>query len=85
MTGYIGGQYGDYRNFDFLATSLLRLNGEEELAQLKSKSNRDSSLYKINEIDLFVKYQLITYFVLFILLPLLIILSGVIFNVSKKR
>nr|MCR5188364.1 Gldg family protein [Treponema sp.] len=85
MTGYIGGQYGDYRNFDFLATSLLRLNGEEELAQLKSKANRDASLYKVNDIEIFVKYQLITYLVLFILMPLLILISGVIINVSKKR
>lgn len=85
MAGYIGGQYGDYRNFDFLASCLLRLNGEEELAQLKSKSNRDSSLYKINDLEQFTKYQLITYLLLFIILPLIILISGVIINVGKKR
>jgi len=85
MTGYIGGDYGDYRNFDFLTTSLLKLNGEEELALLNSKSVRDTSLYKVSDIMQLVRYQLITYLVLFVLIPLLIIISGVLINVSKKR
>lgn len=38
MNEYIGGEYGDYRNFDFLVNSLLKLNGETELAELQSKS-----------------------------------------------
>lgn len=85
MTGYIGGQNGDYRNFEFLTTSLLKLNGEEELAELNSRGSRDSSLYKVTDSLSFVRYQLITYLILYVLIPLAILIFGVIYNVGKNR
>lgn len=42
MNEYIGGDYGDYRNFDFLINSLLKLNNEDDLAELQSKSYKTS-------------------------------------------
>lgn len=38
MNEYIGGEYGDYRNFDYMVYLLLQLNGEEELAKLQYMS-----------------------------------------------
>lgn len=35
MNEYIGGEYGDYRNFDLLVNMLLKLNDENELAELQ--------------------------------------------------
>ncbi len=85
MTGYIGGDYGDYRNFEFLTTSLLKLNGENDLAELNSRASRDSSLYKVTDLLQFAKLQMITILCLFIIIPLFIIAGGIIFNVSKKK
>ena len=84
MTGYIGGDYGDYRNYDFLTSELLLLNNEEELAKIHSKNLRDNSLYKISDMSSFVKYQLITYAFIFLVIPLLIILTGVLVWIRKK-
>jgi len=85
MNQYIGGEYGDYRNFDFLTTTLLKLNNEIELAELQSKSNRDTSFYKITDVNQFALYRLIVYLICFILLPVLIIISGFIFYAVQKR
>jgi len=84
MTGYIGGDNGDYRNFEFLTNCLLKLNGEEELALLQSKTARDTSLYKITDADKFNSLRLLSLILLFILLPLSIIAAGVILNVKNK-
>jgi len=83
MTGYIGGDNGDYRNFEFLTNALLKLNGEEELAALQSRTNRDTSLYKITDLVQLNTLRLVTFIFLFIILPLVIIAAGVILNVKK--
>lgn len=85
MTGYIGGQNGDYRNFEFLTNALLKLNGEEELAALQSRTSRDTSLYKVNDAIQFNTLRLITYIILFVILPLMVISVGVILNVRKSK
>ena len=85
MNGYIGGYNGDYRNFEFLTNALLKLNGEEELAALQSRANRDTSLYKVNDIVLFNTLRLTTFIILFVILPLLLIALGVILNVLHKK
>lgn len=85
MTGYIGGETGDYRNFEFLTNSLLKLNGEEELAALQSRTTRDTSLYKVTDIVQFNTLRLITFIVLFVILPLSILAAGVILNVRKEK
>lgn len=85
MNEYIGGEYGDYRNFEFLTTSLLKLNNEEELAQLQAKTTRDTSFYKISNIEQLNSYRLIVLLISFVIIPLIIIIAGVFFNVLKKR
>ena len=70
MTGYIGGDFGDYRNFEFISNCILNLNGEEELASLQAKTTRDTSLYKISDHTQLLKLELSAYLLIFILLPL---------------
>lgn len=85
MNGYIGGDSGDYRNFEFLTNCLLKLNGEEELAALQSRTSRDTSLFKVTDGYQFNTLRLITYIILFIIIPLIIIAAGVILNVKKQK
>jgi ABC-type uncharacterized transport system involved in gliding motility auxiliary subunit len=80
MIGYIGGEYDDYRNFDFLTNCLLKLNGEEPLAELQNRTTRDTSLFKITDEKSFINIQRITYSFLFIFLPILILLFAIIIN-----
>lgn len=70
MTGYIGGEFGDYRNFEFLGNCFLNLAGETELAKLQSKTTKDTSLYKINDMTQFAKLALLVYIMIFVVLPL---------------
>ena len=85
MTSYIGGETGDYRNFEVLTNALLKINGEEELSQIHSKISRDTSLYKVSSnLDLESKKKL-TYLLLFLLYPLLILICGVMQNVKIKK
>ena len=83
MNGYIGGDSGDYRNFEFLTNALLKLNGEEELAALQSRTTRDTSLFKITDAVQFNTLRLITFIILFAIIPLLLIAVGVILNVKR--
>ena len=85
MNGYIGGESGDYRNFEFLTNALLKLNGEEELAALQSRSSRDTSHYKVTDIVSFSTMRLVTYIILFVIVPFSIIAVGVILNVRKEK
>lgn len=84
MTGYIGGDYGDYRNFDFLTDELLKLSGNEDLMKIHSKSIADTSLYKITDNVQFVKCEFITLISLIFVIPLLIILLGVFLWIKRK-
>lgn len=85
MNGYIGGDTGDYRNFEFLTNALLKLNGEEELAALQSRTSRDTSLYKVTDIVQLQALRLVTFIIIFMILPLLLIALGVILNVKRKK
>ena len=80
LNGYIGGDNGDYRFFEFLTNVLLKLNGEEELAALQSRTTRDTSLYKVTDMVQFNTLRLVTFIILFVILPLLLIAAGVIFK-----
>ncbi len=75
MTGYIGGDFGDYRNFEFLSNCILNLQGESELAALQSKTTRDTSLYKVSDLEQFKKLQTRVYIIAFIIIPL--VLAGI--------
>lgn len=85
MNGYIGGDTGDYRNFEFLTNALLKLNGEEELAALQSRTSRDTSLYKVTDLVQLNTLRLVTFIILFVILPLLLIALGVILNVKREK
>lgn len=84
MNEYIGGEYGDYRNYDFLVNALLKLNGEIELAAMQENMGSDKSLYKINLSDgaSLVRIVLITYLIMFVIIPLVLI---VMFILVKKE
>ncbi|WP_407429371.1 Gldg family protein, partial [Treponema sp.] len=74
MTGFISGESsGDFRNYDFLTSQLLKLRGEEELASLMEKYSESASLYKLTDENAFLKMKNFTVFVTFVLLPLIII------------
>ena len=85
MNGYIGGDTGDYRNFEFLTNALLKLNGEEELAALQSRTSRDTSLYKVTDAEQLNSLRILTFILLFAVLPLLLIAIGVILNVKRQK
>ena len=85
MNGYIGGKYGDYRNYDFVTKTLLELNGETELAQLQSRALVDKSLSKISDGKIINQKKTSSYITLFGLIPLFVIVVGVIFNVRKQK
>ena len=74
MTGYIGGDFGDYRNFEFISNCLLNLAGESELAQLQSKTTRDTSLYKVTDELQFLKLRLLVFIMIFVVIPLILVL-----------
>ena len=85
MNGYIGGRYGDYRNYDFVTKTLLELNGEKELAELQSRSLVDKTLSKISDGSVIQQKKTSSYIMLFGLIPAFVIVIGVIFNVRKNK
>ena len=85
MIGYNGGERGDYRNFNFMTNTLLKLNGEEELAELQGRSLKDNSLYKISDTQTFIATSSHTLLVLFLLIPLLVLVIGILIKVLRNR
>lgn len=76
MTGFNSIETMDYRNFDLITNILLKLNGEEELADLQSKISEDTSLYKISDLESFLDKEIFTFIYECLLLPLLIIVTN---------
>lgn len=86
MTGYNNSDdYGDYRNFDFLSNVLLRLNGEEELAELQSRIFRDTSLYKINDAEQFTVRKNAVLIILCGVIPFIIFICWIVILISRRR
>ena len=83
MQQYLG-QENDFRNFNLLTNLLLTLNNEEDLAQLHSKLQRNTSLYKISDIIQLNKNRQLLFIVIFGLIPLLILITGI-FVFKKVR
>ena len=83
MLGYIGNDSNPLRNLDFMLTSLLKLNGEKEIASLKEKSFSQNlqSFYKVKDESDFIRAKNIILFYSFLLVPVMFI---VLFFVSKK-
>lgn len=75
----------DYRNFDFLTNCLLKLNKEEELGELQSKTTFDNSFYKISTTEQFNEYRNLIYFIFFLLLPAICLLTAVLIQFIHKR
>lgn len=84
MNEYIGGEYGDYRNFDYLTTLLLQLNNEYELSALQSRNSRDNTLYKIKDINQLQIIQKITYIWFIAIIPLLLLILYLIVGRMKN-
>lgn len=84
-TNYISGAAGDFRNFDVISNALLKLNGEEELASIQSKTSRDVSLHKVLDNSDFARKKNFTYLILFFVLPCAILIFGVLQNVKFKK
>lgn len=85
MNGYTGNDTGDFRNFSFLTNALLKLNGEEELAKLQSKTTRDTTLYKIQDQNELLKLKTLVFIILFAVIPLIIIAGGFVAFFKTKK
>ena len=73
MTAFTASEPGaDFRNYDFLALTVLRLRGDDELAALLDKAGANTTLWKTADPETFAAARSRTLFVLFVLLPLLI-------------
>ncbi|MDE7391685.1 MAG: GldG family protein [Treponemataceae bacterium] len=73
MTAFTASEQGaDFRNYDFLALTVLRLRGDDALAALLDKAGANTTLWKTADPETFAAARNWTLFVLFVLLPLLI-------------
>jgi len=85
MNGYIGGEYGDYRNYELITNILYNLNNESELSQIKSKLQVDESLFKISNTTDFLHCLKLSNLILFVIIPLCILLIGIVLWILKKK
>lgn len=85
MNGYAAGENGDYRNFEFLVYETLKSNEMSELAELQSKTTRNTTLYKINETETFIRMKNITLILVYGLIPLLLAALCTALNLIKRR
>lgn len=81
-----GGEAGDFRNLHFLGTELLRLNGENDLAELKNSfGSSDAGLYKITSTDEAASAIRKTLAIQFLLMPLAILSAMALFFVARNH
>ena len=88
MQNYSANEAGaDFSNFDFIANSILKLSGENELAKLHQKHSENYNSLKFSDSQVFQKAVIISLLVLFIIIPAVQILTFVSFIVlqTKKR
>ena len=86
MTGFTStSEQGDFRNYDWTAGILLKLRGEEKIAQLMQKTSANNSLYKIVDEDTFLKTKKIVLTLNFIILPVIILLTALTFIFIRHR
>ena len=79
-----GGETGDFRNLNYLTSSLLSLSGEEDLAALKNKGAVDYSLWKISGSEEWKSAKNFTLLVNFIIVPIVILLFALIFFSGRR-
>lgn len=83
-TGFISdSEQGDFRNFDIVTNLLLEINGEEDIAKLIKKSRVAKTLYKITSGQKLQSAVKTTIIINFVILPLIIILFGAVFNLVR--
>lgn len=87
MLGYTGGETGDYRNLDFLVNQILKLNGEENLAEIHEHSTllSNTGLFKTYSAELFLSAKNKTLCCMFIFVPAVIVLAGILFNLNRLK
>ena len=74
LTSFISSEDSmDLRNYDFIARELLKLGGEEKLAELMSKAQTSKSLYKITDGQKFERTRRNALAIHFILMPVLLL------------
>ncbi len=79
-----GGETGDFRNFNYLTTSLLELSGESDMAALKNKGAADFSLWKISESREWQSAKNLTLLLNFAALPLALLFLMAAFFSRRK-
>ncbi|MBQ9239622.1 MAG: Gldg family protein [Treponema sp.] len=82
---YNGGEYGDYRNLDFLTNCVLRLNGEDALARIHNKAPAATVLYKVPDAELFLRLRTRCYIVTCGIVPLWFIVCAVGIAYERRR
>ena len=86
MTAFTASEKGaDFRNYDFLAVMLLRLRGDVELANLLEKAAPLNALHKITDAESFNAARNKTLFVLFFLLPSMVIVLAIAAGFARRR
>lgn len=81
-----GGEMGDYRNLNFLGTELLRLNGDDDLAELKNSFGvSDAGLYKITSAEEAARTIRKTLAINFLLMPVAVIFAMAAFFIARKK
>lgn len=86
MTGFISNsEQGDFRNYDYTASILLKLRGEEKLGLLIQKNVSNNSLYKISDENAFIKKQNLVLIVCFAVLPSVILIFALCFFIFRKK
>lgn len=83
--GYIGGEYGDYRNFEFMTNCLLVLNDEEELALLQNKAQVNNNIINLTTEEEFLNNKKKTFIICFVIVPLIIIIIGFLLLIIKRK
>lgn len=73
MIAYSSGKILDVRSLEFLGDSLLKLNGESEVVNLKRKSSFTSTLYKVTDSDF--EYCKKNVYLMIFIIPLMINLT----------
>lgn len=80
-----GGETGDFRNLDFLLSQYLLIEDQIELFKLQHSGVKNSSLYKIQDEIIFEQKKSFVLFLLFAVIPVLILISNIIFFIKRKK
>lgn len=87
MLGYIGGKYGDYRNLDFLVNQLLKINGEQDLADLQAKFSNQTNqfFYKVLDEKSFIVAKTKTLACIFVYVPAIVVCGFLMSAYLRKK